>query len=133
VTCVPGVKVAVHVAPQVIPDGLLLTVPLPLPARVTVNVATVRLNVAVTDVFADSFTVQGPVPLHVPPDHPPNTELVPAVAVSVTVVPLLKLALQAVPQLIPAGLLVIVPVPLPAGTIVKVSMATAIWNVAVTD
>jgi hypothetical protein len=59
------------------------------------------------------------VTLHVPlpeqaPVHPPNDEPVAAAAVSVTGVPLLKLAEQVEPQLIPSGLLVMVPEPLPA-------------------
>ena len=55
--------------------------------------------------------------LHVPvpeqaPDQPTNTLPAPGVAVSVTVVPLLKVAVQVEPQLIPAGLLVMVPDPI---------------------
>src|SRR2546427_247532 len=38
VTCVPLANAALHMAPQSIPAGLLATVPLPLPAFVTVRV-----------------------------------------------------------------------------------------------
>lgn len=126
VTWVPAVNVAVQVLPQLIPDGVLLTVPLPLPANVIVSVAMVELNVAVIDVFAFIVTVHVPVPLHEAPDHPPNTEFVPGLAVSVTCVPAAKLTLQAVPQLIPAVELVTVPVPAPAGTTINENVPLAL-------
>ena len=55
--------------------------------------------------------------LHVPvpeqaPDQPANTLPAAGVADNVTVVPLLKVAVQVEPQLIPAGLLVMVPDPI---------------------
>jgi hypothetical protein len=71
------------------------------------------LNIAVTDVLAAMVTAHVPVPLQAP-DQPANVEPVLAVAVSVTAVPLAKLALHVVPQLMPAGELAIVPVPAPA-------------------
>jgi len=45
-----------------------------------------------------------------------NTEPEAGLAVRVTLVPLLKVALQVLPQLIPAGALATVPVPLPEAT-----------------
>jgi hypothetical protein len=57
--------------------------------------------------------VQELVPEHAPL-HPPKVEPLVALAVRVTEVPLAKLALHVLPQLIPAGLLVTVPEPLPA-------------------
>ena len=48
------------------------------------------------------------------PLHPEKTEPARGDAVKVTVVPLGKEALQVVPQLIPAGVLVTVPLPVPA-------------------
>jgi hypothetical protein len=68
------------------------------------------LNVAATEVLALRFTVHVLVPLQAP-DQPVNMEPVLGVAVSVTDVPLAKLALHVCPQLMPEGLLVIVPVP----------------------
>ena len=47
------------------------------------------------------------------PDQPEKVELASGVAVKVTEVPWLNDAEQAVPQLIPAGLLVTVPAPVP--------------------
>src|SRR5437588_935720 len=120
VTCVPLLKLALHVVPQLIPAGLLVTVPLPVPAFVTVKGKVVGLvvKVAVTDCAAFIVTTQLPLPLHAPV-HPVKVEPVVAVGVSVTCVPLLKLAVHVVPQLIPAGLLVTVPVPVPAFVTVK--------------
>ena len=48
------------------------------------------------------------------PAHPAKVEPEPAVAVKVTGVPLLSVVEQVLPQLIPVGLLVTVPVPVPA-------------------
>jgi hypothetical protein len=71
------------------------------------------LKVAVTEAAAVRVTAHVPVPLQAP-DQPANVEPEAAVAVSVTAVPLAKLALQVVGQLMPEGLLVTVPVPVPA-------------------
>lgn len=91
------------------------------------------LNVAVTAVLPVNVTWQVPVPLQAPL-QPANVEFVPGVAVSVTLVPEAKFALQTVPQLIPEGLLVTVPVPLPANeTISDFSGVDFGANVAVTD
>lgn len=76
------------------------------------------LNIAVTVVLAESATVHVPVPLHAP-DQPANVELALGVAVNVTEVPLAKLALHVCPQLMPAGLLTTVPVPVPESCTVR--------------
>jgi len=64
-------------------------------------------------------TVQVPVPEQPPPLQPLKVEPAAGVAVSVTTVPLAKPAEQVALQLIPAGLLVTVPVPVPAGVTVS--------------
>jgi len=112
VTLSPSLKFALQVVPQLIPLGLLVTVPVPFPPRVTVSDDVPILKVAVTEVAAVIFTVQDPVPLHAPP-HPANTEPEAGVAVSVTLILSENDALQVFPQLIPDGELVTVPAPLP--------------------
>ncbi len=102
-----------QVLPQLIPVGELVTVPLPVPALVTERPKVWSVNVAVQDMAA--VIVTDPV-LHPVPLHPAKVEPAAAVGVRVTTVPLVKLEEQAVPQLIPAGELVIVPVPVPVLT-----------------
>jgi hypothetical protein len=92
VTCVPGVNDALHVCPQLIPAGLLLTTPAPVPLRVTLKVE-LELNVAETDVVFVSVITHVVVPLHDPP-HPAKTEFADGVAVSVTCVPVVNDAVQ---------------------------------------
>jgi hypothetical protein len=100
--------------PQLIPVGVLVTVPVPAPALETVSVKVSCAKVAVAVVAAVSVTVQDPVPEQPPPLQPPKVEPEAGVAVSVTTVPLGKLAEQVTPQVIPAGELVTVPLPVPA-------------------
>ena len=116
----PELNVAVHVVPQLIPAGLLIMLPEPVPEGVTVRVYELAktLKVAVTETLALRVIVHDAVPVHAP-DHPPNVEPAAGVAVKVTFEPLLKLALHVVPQLIPAGLLVTVPLPVPARVTLK--------------
>src|SRR5207244_814751 len=130
VTVVPLAKLAEQVAPQLIPAGELVTVPLPVPALLTVSAKVGRAKVAVTVVAALRVTVQAPVPEHPPPAQPVKVEPAAAVAVSVTAVPLVKLAEQVTPQLIPAGELVTVPLPVPA--LLTVSAKLGRLKVAVT-
>src|SRR3989442_1350579 len=99
VTAVPLAKLAEQVAPQSIPVGLLVTVPVPMPVVVTLSTK-VGVKVAVTVVAADTVTAHVPMPLH-PPLHPVKAEPVAGRAVSVTAVPLAKLAQQVGPPLIP--------------------------------
>jgi hypothetical protein len=58
--------------------------------------------------------VQVPVPLQPPPLQPENVEPAAGVAVKVTAVPLVKPAEQVLPQEMPVGALVTVPLPAPA-------------------
>jgi len=73
----------------VIPAGALVTVPLPVPAFVTVRMKVSGTSkVAVTEVAADIVTVHEPVPVQPPPLQPVKVDPVAGVAVSVTAVPL---------------------------------------------
>src|SRR5947209_9954200 len=94
VTCVPLLKLALHVVPQLIPAGLLVTVPVPVPAFVTEtwHVTGLVVQLALTDCAAFIVTTQLPLPLHAPV-HPVKVEPVVAAGVSVTCVPRLALAL----------------------------------------
>ena len=111
----PGGKFAEHVpVVQLIPVGLLVTVPLAAdPAGVEAMVTLIvspALKVADTVVAAFMVTAHAPVPVHAPP-QPAKRSLVPAVSASVTCVPAAKFAVQVAGQLIPAGVLVMVPAP----------------------
>src|SRR5438132_1394 len=115
-------RLAASGAPKVMPAGLLVTVPAPVRALETVSVKVCRVNVAVTVVAALKVTVQAPVPEQPPPLQPPKVAPAAGAAVSVTVVPLAKLAAQVAPQSMPAGELVTVPLPVPAGATVRVKV-----------
>jgi hypothetical protein len=114
-TDVPGANFAAHVLPQLTPEGLLVTVPAPVPASFTVSwIGAVEVKVAVTVVAAFNEMVQvALVPLQ-PPDHPANLEPDLAAAVSLTDVPAVNFAAHVLPQLTPEGLVVTVPAPVPA-------------------
>src|SRR5207244_2717488 len=94
VTALPLAKLAAQVAPQVMPAGELVTVPLPVPAGVTVRVKVWSVKVAVTVVAAETVTTHDPVPEQPPPLQPPKVEPAAGAAVSATAVPLVKLAAQ---------------------------------------
>ena len=111
VTEVPGAKPALHDCPQLMPEGVLATLPLPVPLKATASTGE-ALKLAITEVFCVSVTVHTPVPWQAP-DHPAKKKFAAGDAVSVTWVPLEKLALQALPQLMPLGLLLTVPPPPP--------------------
>src|SRR5436309_2609295 len=118
VTDVPLANDALQVAPQLIPTGLLVTVPPPLPVLVTVRVYNC-VKLAFTACAALIVTTQVPVPLHPAPLQPVNTEPLTGAAVKVTDVPLANEALHVTPQSMPAGLLVTVPLPLPVFVTVR--------------
>lgn len=87
--------------------------PVPVPALLTVSVggAWTAVNVALTLWLALSVNVQvGLLPLQAPPQLV-KLSFAAGVAVSVTWVPLEKLAVQLWPQLMPAGLLATLPPP----------------------
>src|SRR5579872_2645140 len=129
VTGVPLAKLALQVLGQVMPAGLLLTDPEPVPASVTVSANVTALNVAVTALAAVMVTLQVPVPEQAPL-QPAKVDPAAAVAVRVTGVPLAKLALQVLGQVMPAGLLLTDPEPVPASVTVNANVTTL--NVAVT-
>jgi hypothetical protein len=112
VTMAPVVKLAVHVAPQLIPEGDEVTVPPPVPFLLTARPNWITLKLADTDSAVSMVTEQVPVPLHAP-DQPMNVDVPPGAAVSVTTVPLAKLKEHVGPQLIPEGDEVTVPSPVP--------------------
>jgi hypothetical protein len=126
VTTVPLVKLAEHPLPQSIPVGLLVTVPPPVPLSVTVNVKLLAVNCGCSVTGPLTVNVHVPVPSHVSSVHPVKVDPADAVAVSVICVPLAKLALHVSGQLIPAGLLVTVPAPVPTSCTVTVNCVVAV-------
>jgi len=107
---------AEQLVPQLIPAGLLVTVPVPEPLKVTVRGYVVKAKVAVTDCGPLIVTEHVLVPVQ-PPLHPVNVDPTAGVAVSVTVP--LNNAEQVVPQLIPGGVLVTFPEPDPLKVTVR--------------
>src|SRR5262245_50368600 len=91
---------AEHAAQQMMPWDALVTVPDPAPARLTVRANDCRPKFAVTELAAFIVTVHVPVPVQAPL-QPVNEAPAAGVAVSVTAVPLLNVAEQVAPQLMP--------------------------------
>jgi len=133
VTTVPPLKAALHALPQLIPPGLELTVPEPVPATLAVSVTLCRANVAPTLRAWLMLTVQDPAPVQAPL-QPAKVEPASGIASRVTLAPLVKLALQTPPQLMPAGLEATIPVPVPFLVTLSVEVlgGVAAANVAVT-
>jgi hypothetical protein len=102
----PSVTVAVYVTGTPKSAGFWLDV-------TVVVVASFWEKLAVTVTSEFIVTVHPPVPLHPPPDQPVKKPPALGVATRLTASPALKLALQVVPQSMPAGLEVTVPVPVP--------------------
>lgn len=114
VTELPRPKAAEQVAPQLMPAGLEVTVPVPFPAFVTVSVRVcAAANVAVTERSTLIVTVHVAVPEQ-SPLQPVKVEPAAALAVSVTELPALNVAEHVAPQAIPGGLDDTVPAPVPA-------------------
>ena len=101
------------------PAGLLVTVPLPRPVVLIVSMKVCRSKFAVTALTAVIVTMQVPVRVQPPPLQPVTMERECARAVRVTTVSGAKSKAQVKPQSMPAGSLVIVPLPLPDLVIVK--------------
>jgi len=121
VTTVLLVNDAEHVVPHEMPVGALVTVPLPVPALVTVSAKDGRANVAVTLCAALIVTLQVPVPVQ-PPLQPANSEPAAGAAVNVTAAPLANAAEQVAPHEMPLGALVTVPAPVPALLTVRLNV-----------
>jgi len=131
VTMVPLLNDPEQVVPQSIPAGELMTVPLPVPALVTVSAKDGKVKVAVTVCAALIVTLHvAVVPVQLPL-QPVKVEPAAGAAVKVTMVALLNDPEQVVPQLIPVGELVTVPLPLP--DLVTLSAKDGKVKVAVTD
>jgi hypothetical protein len=131
----PLTNLTLQLVPQLTPAGLLVTLPAPDPAFVTVSAYSTgggTLKVAVAEALPFKVSLQVDVPLH-EPDQPANLEPDFGLAVSVIDFPLAYLALHVFPQLIPDGLLVIVPEPLPASFTHSSNSVVALVKVAVTD
>src|SRR4030095_7248238 len=111
-TRVAAAKFAEQSVTQSIDPGLPVTRPFPLPLRPTFNVLPLTANMAV-QVFL-RFMVTTPSAQSGPPLHPEKTEPEAGVGVRTTVAPFEKSAAQVDPQFIPSGLLVTIPVPVPA-------------------
>jgi hypothetical protein len=108
---VPVFTAAEQVPPQLMPAGELEMTPEPVPLVATETVACgggAAAKLAFTDLSESRLTLQPPVPEQAPlqpvKDIPFAGE-----TTSATIVPLMKLVLQVAPQLIPAGLLEMVP------------------------
>lgn len=132
VTAVLGTKFPVQVPVeglvQLIPAGVLVTVPEPAPAVATVK-GMPPAKTAVTVAGAVIVMLHAPLPEQLPLQSA-NEKLVAGVSVKVTAVFGAKPALQVPGQLIPAGLLVTVPIPVSAtvrpGLNVPVTLAAAL-------
>ena len=134
VTAVPLLKVPEQLVVQLMPAGELVMAPLPVPALATARVKVCRLKVAVQLRLAPKVTVTAGVVAAQPvPAQAAKTEPNAGAAVNVTAVPLLKVPEQVVEQLIPAGELVMAPLPVPALITAKVKVCTGATGVPQTS
>ena len=115
VTCVPDTYSSVQSVPHVMPAGADVTVPVPVPASTTVNRELLRSNVAVALTALDpaATTHVTDEPLHAP-DQLANVELAFGVAVNVTTLDALSVALHAPGHEMATGDEATVPLPAPA-------------------
>jgi hypothetical protein len=114
-TLVPSGKSYVHVVPQVIPEGVVVTVPCPTFVTDTLKVVGVvggvlGVKVAPTLVTWFTVTIQAETPVHAPV-QPEKVKPDCGVAVRVTVVLLVKSAAHAEGHEIPKGVEMIEPLP----------------------
>ena len=123
-TVLPLGKSAAQVVPQDIPLGLLVTVPVPVPDLLTVNWSVLGMALNVADTLALPVTVQAPLPEQAPPQLT-NDEPAAAAAFKATEVPVSNWFEQVVPQLMPAGVEVTVPLPVPCLVTVTMNVGEA--------
>ena len=114
-----------HVVPQLMPEGAEVIVPLPLPARLAASVSVggggggsevILLNVAVQVERALTTMVVVAVVPEQAPDQPAKTESTALAAVNRTESLLLTRVLQSLPQEMPDGIELTLPLPVPALT-----------------
>ena len=92
---------------EAVPEGDMLP-----PGPADAVIVKMRVNPAWTSLASFIETVHAPVPEQAP-DHPLNIEFASAVALRLTEIPSMKACEHEVPQLMPAGELVAVPLPDP--------------------
>ena len=135
-TLVSSLNWASQVAPQSIPAGVEVTLPVPVPVFLTLRAnlgVALRLNSAVTSFAVLIVTSQTPVPVQAPL-HSTNSEPGSALWESVTLVPSANLASQVAPQSTPAGVEVTLPVPVPTFLTLRAKSTTGLRsNLAVTS
>src|SRR3989338_1682547 len=102
------------------PAGALVTIPPPVPDFCTESARLNCMNCAPTVISATKVSVHAPDPLH-PPLHETNSDPPPASAERLTTVPSLKANEHIDPQSTPAGLLDMVPTPVPDLLMVNVT------------
>ena len=130
-----GGYTALHVPGQLIPPMIPgtseVTVPDPVPVSVTASVlGGITSNVAIQ--LRVPFMVTLPSTQSAPPLHPANVEPPAELGMRVTIVPSPYDSVQSAPQLIPAGLVVTVPEPLPVFDTVRTKVTIGLRsNVAV--
>lgn len=112
VTVAPLLNEEEQFVPQLIPAGLLVTTPVPVPAFATERLKVCKSKIAVTDFAASIVTTHVPAPVQAPL-QPVKMEPAEAVAAKVTEAPALKRGGAGCPQLIPVGEEVTVPAPVP--------------------
>ncbi len=125
-TELPVGKLAKQLSPHVIPLGLLVTVPAPVPDFVTVKRAVLTAALKMAATVELGVAVQGPVPEQPPPLHPANEEPAAGAGVNVTGAPASNCAVQVPPQSMPAGVDVTVPLPVPCFWTVTVNVRTSV-------
>jgi hypothetical protein len=122
-TTLPWANSLLQLVAQFISPTLLVIVPVPVPDRDTFKAYEIRLKEAEQDLLAFIFTKgQSASPL-----QPVNVDPVAGTACKPTTVPVGKLAEHLLPQSIPAGELMILPLPLPAVVIVPTATAVRLY------